>query len=37
MICKAMQAKALMHFQTMGMRPNAFGKCVAKQANSKKS
>jgi hypothetical protein len=37
MICKAMQAKALTHFQTMGMRPNAFGKCVAKQANSKKS
>jgi len=37
MIRKAIRAKALTHFQTMGMRPNAFGKCVAKQANSKKS
>lgn len=38
MICKAMQAKALAHFQTTyGMRPNAFGKCVAGRANSKKS
>jgi hypothetical protein len=37
-ICKAIRAKALAHFQTAyGTRPNAFGKCVAKQANSKKS
>jgi hypothetical protein len=35
--CKAMQANDLAHFQTAyGTRPNAFGKCVAKQANSKK-
>jgi hypothetical protein len=37
MTCKAMQANDLAHFQTAyGTRPNAFGKCVAKQANSKK-
>jgi hypothetical protein len=37
MTCKAMQANDLAHFQAAyGMRPNAFGKCVAKQANSKK-
>ena len=37
MTCKAMQANDIAHFQTTyGMRPNAFGKCVAKQANSKK-
>ena len=35
MICKAMRATALAHFQTTyGMRPNAFGKCVAGHANS---
>jgi hypothetical protein len=35
MICKAMRAKALAHFQTRyGMRPNAFGKCVAGHASS---
>ncbi|HJQ51285.1 MAG TPA: hypothetical protein VJ838_12300 [Gaiellaceae bacterium] len=34
MTCKAMQADDLAHFQTTyGTRPNAFGKCVAKQAN----
>jgi hypothetical protein len=37
MTCKAMQANDLAHFQTAyGTRPNAFGKCVANQANSKK-
>jgi hypothetical protein len=37
MTCKAMQTNDLAHFQTAyGTRPNAFGKCVAKQANSKK-
>jgi hypothetical protein len=37
MTCKAMQAKDLAHFQTAyGTRPNAFGKCVAKEANSNK-
>ena len=37
MTCKAMQANDFAHFQTAyGTRPNAFGKCVAKQANSKK-
>ena len=37
MTCKAMQANDLAHFQTAyGTRPNAFGKCVAKQANSKR-
>jgi len=37
MICKAMQAKDLAHFETLyGRRPSAFGHCVAKQANSKK-
>jgi hypothetical protein len=36
MTCKAMQANDLAHFQTAyGTRPNAFGKCVAKQADSK--
>jgi hypothetical protein len=36
MTCKAMQANDLSQFQTaFGTRPNAFGKCVAKQANSK--
>jgi hypothetical protein len=36
MTCKATQANDLAHFQTAyGTRPNAFGKCVAKQANSK--
>ena len=35
MICKAMRAKTLAHFQTTyGMRPNAFGKCVAAHASS---
>jgi hypothetical protein len=35
MICKAMRAKTLAHFQTTyGMRPNAFGKCVARHASS---
>ena len=34
-LCKAMRAKALAHFQTTyGMRPNAFGKCVAAHASS---
>jgi hypothetical protein len=38
MICKAKQAKALAHFQARyGTRPDAFGKCVAERANSKKS
>jgi phage terminase small subunit len=38
MVCKAMQSKDLAHLQsTYGMRPNAFGKCVAKRARSKKS
>jgi hypothetical protein len=37
MTCKAMQANDLAHFQTAyGTRPNAFGKCVTKQANGKK-
>ncbi len=37
MTCKAMQANDLTHFQTAyGTRPNAFGKCVSKQANTKK-
>jgi hypothetical protein len=37
MTCKAMQANDLAHFQTAyGTRPNAFGKCVAKEANSNK-
>jgi hypothetical protein len=37
MTCKAMQANDLTHFQTTyGTRPNAFGKCVAKQARNKK-
>jgi hypothetical protein len=36
MTCKAMQASDLAHFQTTyGTRPNAFGRCVAKQANNK--
>jgi hypothetical protein len=36
MTCKAMQANDLAHFQTTyGTRPNAFGTCVAKQANTK--
>jgi hypothetical protein len=36
MICKAMRANALAHFQTTyGMRPNAFGKCVAGHASTK--
>jgi hypothetical protein len=31
-----MQANDFAHFQTLyGTRPNAFGKCVAKAANSK--
>lgn len=35
MTCRAMQANDFAHFQTAyGTRPNAFGKCVAKQANS---
>ena len=35
MICKAMRAKALAHFETTyGMRSNAFGKCVAAHASS---
>ena len=34
--CKAMQANDLTHFQTAyGTQPNAFGKCLSKQANSK--
>ena len=34
--CKAIQANDLAHFQTTyGTRPNAFGTCVAKQANTK--
>jgi hypothetical protein len=38
MTCKSMQSNDLTHFQAaFGARPNAFGKCVAKQANSKKS
>jgi hypothetical protein len=38
MTCKAIRAKDLAHFQaTYGRRPNAFGKCVAGQAHSKKS
>jgi hypothetical protein len=36
--CKAMQANDPAHFRsTYGARPNAFGKCVARHANSKKS
>jgi hypothetical protein len=35
MTCRAMQANDFAHFQTAyGTRPNAFGKCVAKQAKS---
>jgi hypothetical protein len=38
MACKAMQANDLAHFQARyGSRPNAFGKCVANHAKSKKS
>jgi hypothetical protein len=37
MTCKAMRASDLAQFQTAyGTQPNAFGRCVAKQANSKK-
>jgi hypothetical protein len=36
MTCKAMQASDRAHFQaTYGIRPNAFGNCVAGQANDK--
>jgi hypothetical protein len=36
MTCKAMQVNDLAHFQTAyGTHPNAFGKCVARQPNSK--
>lgn len=36
MTCRAMQANDLAHFQTTyGTRPNAFGKCVARQAASR--
>jgi hypothetical protein len=36
MTCKAMKANDPAEFQaTYGARPNAFGKCVAKQANNK--
>jgi hypothetical protein len=35
--CKTMQANDLVHFQTAyGARPNAFGRCVSKQANGQK-
>ena len=38
MACKAMQANDLAHFQARyGRRPNAFGKCVANHAKSKRS
>jgi hypothetical protein len=37
MTCKAMQANDLTKFQiAYGTQPNAFGKCVSKQANSNK-
>lgn len=36
MTCKAMQANDFTHFQTAyGTKPNAFGKCVSTQADSK--
>jgi hypothetical protein len=36
MTCKAMRAHELAHFRTTyGRRPNAYGKCVSKQAHDK--